>query len=92
AGGVFVAGSSKIGANCVFAGQAGVVGHITIANKTTVGGQAGVNKDIKEPGGVFTGSPHLPFKDEMKSRVMWRNLPKLEQRVRELEKQVKKDS
>jgi UDP-3-O-[3-hydroxymyristoyl] glucosamine N-acyltransferase len=89
AGGVFVAGSSKIGANCVFAGQAGVVGHITIADKTTVGGQAGVNKDIKEPGGVFSGAPHLPFKDEMKSRVMWRNLPKLELRVRELEQQLK---
>ena len=89
AGGVFVAGSSKIGANCVFAGQAGVVGHITIADKTTVGGQAGVNKDIKEPGGVFSGAPHLPYKDEMKSRVMWRNLPKLELRVRELEQQLK---
>jgi UDP-3-O-[3-hydroxymyristoyl] glucosamine N-acyltransferase len=89
AGGVFIAGSSKIGANCVFAGQAGVVGHISIADKTTIGGQAGVNKDIKEPGGIFSGAPHLPFKDEMKSRVMWRNLPKLEQRVRELEQQLK---
>lgn len=89
AGGVFVAGSSKIGSNCVFAGQAGVVGHISIADKTTIGGQAGVNKDIKEPGGTFSGAPHLPFKDEMKSRVMWRNLPKLEMRVRELEQKLK---
>ena len=92
AGGVCIAGSAKIGDNCVFAGQSGVVGHVTVADKTTLGGQGGINKDIKEPGGIFTGSPHLPFKDEMKSRVMWRNLPKLEQRVRELEKQVKKDS
>lgn len=91
AGGVFIAGSSKIGANCVFAGQAGVVGHISIADKTTVGGQAGVNKDIKEPGGIYSGAPHLPFKDEMKSRVLWRNLPKLEMRVRELEQQLKQD-
>ena len=92
AGGVCIAGSAKIGDNCVFAGQSGVVGHVTVADKTTLGGQGGINKDIKEPGGIFTGSPHLPFKDEMKSRVMWRNLPKLEQRVRDLEKQVKKDS
>lgn len=92
AGGVCIAGSAKIGDNCVFAGQSGVVGHVTVADKTTLGGQGGINKDIKEPGGVFTGSPHLPFKDEMKSRVMWRNLPKLEQRVRSLENQVKKDS
>ena len=89
AGGVCIAGSAKIGANCVFAGQSGVVGHVTVADKTTLGGQAGINKDIKEPGGIFTGSPHLPFKDEMKSRVMWRNLPQLEKRVRELEQQLK---
>jgi len=92
AGGVCIAGSAKIGDNCVFAGQSGVVGHVVVADKTTLGGQGGINKDIKEPGGIFTGSPHLPFKDEMKSRVMWRNLPKLEQRVRDLENQVKKDS
>jgi UDP-3-O-[3-hydroxymyristoyl] glucosamine N-acyltransferase len=89
AGGVCIAGSAKIGANCVFAGQSGVVGHVTVADKTTLGGQAGINKDVKEPGGIFTGSPHLPYKDEMKSRVMWRNLPKLEKRVRELEQQLK---
>ena len=89
AGGVCIAGSAKIGANCVFAGQSGVVGHVTVADKTTLGGQGGINKDVKEPGGIFTGSPHLPFKDEMKSRVMWRNLPKLELRVRDLEQQLK---
>ena len=89
AGGVFVAGSTKIGSNCVFAGQAGVVGHITVANGTQLGGQAGINKDITEPNGIYAGSPHQPFKEEMKSRVMWRNLPKLEQRVRKLEQQLK---
>lgn len=91
AGGVCIAGSAKIGPNCVFAGQSGVVGHVTVAAKTTLGGQGGINKDVKEPGGIFTGSPHLPFKDEMKSRVLWRNLPKLELRVRELEQQLKQD-
>ena len=89
AGGVFVAGSTKIGSNCVFAGQSGIVGHITVANGTQLGGQAGINKDITEPNGIYTGSPHQSFKEEMKSRVLWRNLPKLEQRVRELEQQLK---
>jgi UDP-3-O-[3-hydroxymyristoyl] glucosamine N-acyltransferase len=64
---------------------------VTVADKTQLGGQAGINKDITEPGGIFSGSPHLPFKDEMKSRVMWRNLPKLEQRVRELEQKLKSE-
>lgn len=91
AGGVCIAGSAKIGSNCVFAGQSGVVGHVTVADGTQLGGQAGINKDIKEPGGIFSGSPHLPFKDEMKSRVLWRNLPKLEQRVRKLEQKNNTD-
>lgn len=85
AGQVAIAGSTKIGSNCVFAGQVGVAGHIKIADKTQIGGQAGINSDINEPGGIYTGTPHLPFKAEMKSRVMWRNLPKLEQRLRTLE-------
>lgn len=91
AGGTCIAGSAKIGANCVFAGQSGVVGHVTVADRTQLGGQAGINKDITEPGGIYSGSPHLPFKDEMKSRVLWRNLPKLEQRIRDLEQQLKND-
>ncbi len=89
AGGSCIAGSAKIGANCIFAGQSGVVGHVTVADRTQLGGQAGINKDIIEPGGIFSGSPHLPFKEEMKSRVLWRNLPKLEQRIRDLEQQLK---
>lgn len=60
-----------------------------MANGTQLGGQAGINKDITEPNGIYAGSPHQPFKEEMKSRVMWRNLPKLEQRVRKLEQQLK---
>jgi len=86
AGQVAIAGSTKIGSNCTFAGQSAVVGHITVADKTQLGGQGGINKDIKEPGGTFAGSPHLPYKEEMKSRVLWRNLPKMEERIRLLEK------
>jgi UDP-3-O-[3-hydroxymyristoyl] glucosamine N-acyltransferase len=71
------------------AGQVGVGGHLTIADNTQIGGQAGINKDIKQSGGIYTGTPHLPFKDEMKSRVLWRNLPRLEQRVRALENTLK---
>lgn len=85
AGQAAIAGSTKIGANCVLAGQVGIGGHLTIADNTQFGGQAGVNKDVKQPGGIYTGTPHLTYKNEMKSRVIWRNLPKLEQRIRALE-------
>lgn len=91
AGQAAIAGSSKIGANCVLAGQVGIAGHLTIADNTQIGGQAGINKDIKHSGGIYTGTPHLPFKDEMKSRVLWRNLPKLEKRITTLENILKNE-
>lgn len=88
AGQVAIAGSAKIGDNVVIAGQAGVVGHVSIANGVQIGGKAGVNSDITEPGGKYADAPHLPIADSLKSRVLYRNLPELEKRIRQLEKQL----
>jgi UDP-3-O-[3-hydroxymyristoyl] glucosamine N-acyltransferase len=84
-----VAGSAKVGKGCVIGAQVGIVGHITIADGTQIGGQSGVPKSIKEPNQQFIGSPALPLKEAFKSQVLQRNLPALEQRVRELEKIIK---
>lgn len=88
AGMVAIAGSAKIGENVVIAGQAGVVGHVSVANGVQIGGKSGVNSDIKEPGGKYTDSPHLPISNALKSRVLYRNLPEIEKRIRQLEKQL----
>lgn len=85
-----VSGSTKIGNNVILAGQVGVVGHITIADGVQVGAQSGVSNSILEKGGQFTDSPHLPIKNALKSRVLYKNLPQLEQRIRDLEAQIKK--
>lgn len=84
-----VAGSTKVGKNCVIGAQVGIVGHITIADGTQIGGQSGIPKSIKEPNQQFIGSPAMLLKDSFKSQVILRNLPELEQRVRELEKRIK---
>lgn len=81
-----VAGSTKVGKHCVIGAQVGVVGHIVISDRTQIGGQSGVTKTLREPGGQYLGSPALPLKDAMKSHVIYRNLPELDQRVRNLEK------
>jgi UDP-3-O-[3-hydroxymyristoyl] glucosamine N-acyltransferase len=85
-----ISGSTKIGNNVVLAGQVGLVGHITIADGVQIGAQSGVNKSIVEKGGQYSDSPHLPIKNALKSRVLYKNLPQLEQRIRELESQIKK--
>jgi len=87
-----ISGSSKVGDHCVLAGQVGVAGHITIANKVQIGAQSGVSNNIREEGGKFTDSPHLPLGNALKSRVLYKNLPQLEKRVRDIEQQLKTDN
>ena len=84
-----VAGSTKVGKGCVIGAQVGIVGHITIADGTQIGGQSGIPKSIKEPNQQFIGSPAMPLKEAFKSQVLQRNLPALEERVRELERIIK---
>jgi UDP-3-O-[3-hydroxymyristoyl] glucosamine N-acyltransferase len=47
---VGIAGSTVIGKRCMFAGQAGIDGHINICDDVVIGGASVVTKDIKEPG------------------------------------------
>lgn len=84
-----VSGSTKIGKNCMIGGQVGIVGHITIGDKVQIGAQSGIGSNIKE-GDVVLGSPALDVSIAKRSIVYYKNLPKLVERINELEKQLKK--
>ncbi|MBC7424890.1 MAG: UDP-3-O-(3-hydroxymyristoyl)glucosamine N-acyltransferase [Bacteroidia bacterium] len=84
-----VAGSTKIGKYCMIAAQVGFVGHITIADKSQFGGQSGITKSITVEGQQFAGSPTMPIKQALKARVLERQLPELELRIRALESKHK---
>lgn len=83
-----VSGSSKIGKNVQIGGQAGVAGHISIADGSKINGKSGVTKTIKEPNKSFNGNPAFDFSASMRIHALSRNLPELENRVKELEKMV----
>jgi len=83
-----ISGSTKIGENCVFAGQVGVAGHLVIANNTSVGAQAGISKSIKEEGQKLLGYPVLDVKDYFKSYAIFKQLPDINHRLRQLEEKV----
>ena len=83
-----ISGSTKIGDYCQIGGQAGIVGHIQIANQSRINAQSGVAKTINKPGTAITGSPAFDYHSALKSQVVYKNLPELEKRVRELEKQI----
>ena len=81
-----ISGTAKIGENCQIGGQAGVTGHLQIANRTIIGPQAGVPKTITEEGKIFFGSPLVEHRDFLRISAALRNLPKLIERVNQLEK------
>ena len=85
---VGVSGSTKIGENCLIGGQAGLAGHIVIANRTGVGAKAGVAKTITEEGTKLMGEFGFNVKDYFRSYALFRKLPHLDERLRELEKRV----
>ena len=80
-----IAGSTRIGKRCMFAGNAGSVGHVTICDDVVVLARATVTKDITEPGpysGMFAAEPSRNW-TKLVARI--RRLDALQKRVRKLE-------
>ncbi len=83
-----ISGSTKIGENNVIAGQVGIAGHLVIANHTSIGAQAGISKSIKEEGQKIIGYPAFDIKDYFRSYTVFKKLPELSYRLRQLEEHV----
>ncbi len=84
-----VAGSTKIGKNCMFGGQVGVAPHITLADGTKVGAQSGVGSKVRKKDQTIFGSPAIDIRKAHKSIFIYKNLPEMNDKVKELEKELK---
>ena len=82
-------GSVKIGNNVLMGGQIGIVEQLHVADNTKIGAQAKVIKSILEPGTTVNDSPAFDYVKSLRSQAIYRNLPELEKRVKELEALVK---
>ena len=82
-----ISGSTKIGKNCVFAGQVGVVGHAEITDNVIIGAQSGVSKSIKK-GGVYFGSPAKEIKTSLRLESHYRNFENYANRIKSLEDKI----
>lgn len=87
-----VSGSTRIGDNCIIAGQVGIAGHLVIANKTGIGAQAGIMKSVTGEGEKIMGSPAFRVNHYLQSYVVFKQLPELDRRLRELEQRVLPDA
>jgi UDP-3-O-[3-hydroxymyristoyl] glucosamine N-acyltransferase len=83
-----VSGSAKVGDNCIIAGQVGISGHIQVANNTSIGGKAGILKPVKTEGKKLLGMIAFDFHDYLKSYALFKKLPQLDDRLRDLEKRL----
>jgi len=83
-----VSGSSKVGENSMIGGQVGIAGHLVVANRTQIGAQSGISKSITEEGQQILGYPAINIKGYFRSYAVFKRLPELNDRLRELEKKV----
>lgn len=81
-----VAGSASIGRHCTIGGAAGILGHLTIVDHTHITSHTVVSRSILKPG-QYSGA--FPFDDNAtweKNAATLRQLYKLRERLRALEK------
>jgi len=81
-----IAGSTKIGAHCQIGGQAGIVGHLKVADQTMIQAQSGLTKSIRSTATKWYGSPAIDYNNYLKSFAIYKNLPDLQSRIKNLEK------
>jgi len=84
---VGIAGTSKVGANCFVAGQVGIADHVTIGNEVKIGSKSGIDKNVPD-GEIRFGYPALPGMLYHRSFAVFKQLPDIAQRLRELERSV----
>lgn len=83
-----IAGSTSIGVHCQIAGGCSIAGHLTIADRVIITGTSMVINSIKDAGVYSSGMPVEANALWRKNAVRFRQLDKLNQRVRVLEQQL----
>ena len=83
-----IAGSAKIGRHCMIGGATMILGHIDIADGTRISTNTLITKSLPKAG-TYTSA--LPFSEHavwQKNAVHMRNLDKLADRIKQLEKRL----
>ena len=82
-----ISGSTRLGKGVILAGQVGVVGHITLGDGVLVSAQSGITKSVPAGAKMF-GTPAKPMLAAIEYNTRMRRLPKLIERVNQLESEV----
>jgi UDP-3-O-[3-hydroxymyristoyl] glucosamine N-acyltransferase len=69
--------------------QVGIAGHLRIADGVKIAGQSGIGGSIDKEGEIVQGSPAFTIGEYKRSYVLFRSLPKLNEKLNELYKKYK---
>ena len=86
---VGIAGTTKVGSNCFIAGQVGIADHVVVGDRVKIGSKSGIDKSVGDDEIRF-GYPALPGMQYHRSFAVFRQLPDMAQKLREIEKRVNK--
>ncbi len=83
-----IAGSAKIGRHCMIGGAAMIFGHIEIADGTRISTNTLITKSLPKAGTYTAAMPFSEHEVWQKNAVHMRNLDKLVNRIKQLEKRL----
>ncbi len=84
-----ISGSVNIGAHSMIGGQVGIAGHLSIAQGSKIQAQSGIASDITNPNRKWYGYPILSYFGYLRSYAVFKRLPELLQRIRDIENRIK---
>lgn len=89
---VGIAGSSSIGSSGMIGGQVGVRDHVSVGNGVILATRVGIYRNVPD-GSVMAGSiPGMPHKIFLRTQSLFKRLPEMLDRIRALERIVKKNN
>lgn len=86
AGCVGIAGSARIGSHCMLGGGAIVLGHLEIADRSTVSAMTLITKSITQPGMYTSVMPFMAHDDWLRNASQLRRLDRLADAVKKINK------
>jgi UDP-3-O-[3-hydroxymyristoyl] glucosamine N-acyltransferase len=81
-----IAGSSKTGRNVVLGGQAGVIGHLELADGVMIAARGAASKSLRT--GKYAGAPAFALAEYNRQQVYLRHIESYVERIEQLEKRL----
>ena len=89
AGCAAVAGSATIGRYCLIGGGAGILGHLSLADRVTVTAMSLVTHSIRDAGEYSSGTPIQPNRQWRRNATRFKHLDEIARRLAAVEQETK---